>query len=176
MKDRGLKVVDRGRQRALDHRGVRPDRSPLVASGHTYSEGTICQHCGAVYARKTWRRGEERAAMAIANNAERSPCPACVQVRDARAYGRVLLRGTWLKQHEDEVRRRIAGVEARARYTQPMRRVVEIGRDKDGLEILSTSQKLAHRMVRELEKAFGGSSSYRWSDRDGSLTATWAHE
>lgn len=39
-----------------------------------------------------------------------------------------------------------------------------------------TSQKLAHRLVREIEKAFGGRSSYRWSDTDGSLTATWAHD
>lgn len=176
MKVRDIKVVNRGRQRALDHRGVRPDRSPLVAAGHAYAEGTICQHCGAVYAKKTWRRGDERAAMAIAANAERSPCPACVQVRDARSYGRVILRGPWLREHEGEVRRRIARVESRARHTQPLRRVVEIGQSADGLEILSTSQKLAHRMVRELEKAFGGNSSYRWSDRDGSLTATWAHD
>jgi NMD protein affecting ribosome stability and mRNA decay len=176
MKSRGLNVVDRGRQRALDHRGVKSDHSPPVAFGQAYAEGTICQHCGAVYARKTWRRADERAAMAIASNAERKACPACLQVRDARAYGRILLRGRWVKEHEGDVRRRIASVEARAGHTQPMRRVVEIGQDENGLEILSTSQKLAHRMVRELEKAFGGSSTYRWSDRDGSLTATWAHD
>lgn len=95
---------------------------------------------------------------------------------EGRAYGRVILRGPWLKGHEDEVRRRIANVEARARHTQPERRVIEIARAKDGLEVMSTSQKLAHRLVREIEKAFGGRSAYRWSENDGSLTATWVRE
>lgn len=176
MKSRGLKVVDRGRQRALDHRGVKSDKSPRVAAERAYTDGTVCADCGAVYARKTWRRGRQGVKMTLTPKAATSPCPACLQVKDGRSYGRVILRGAWLKSHEDEVRRRIANVEARARHTQPERRVVEIGRAKDGLEVMSTSQKLAHRLVREMEKAFGGSSSYRWSDHDGSLTAIWAHD
>jgi NMD protein affecting ribosome stability and mRNA decay len=176
MKNRGLRVVDRGRQRALDHRGTRADKSPIVAVGHTYKSGTICDGCGSVYSLKTWRRSGERPAAATAPGAARGRCPACLQVGEGRAYGRVVLRGPWLKGHEDEVRHRIANVEARARHTQPERRVIEIAQRKDGLEVMSTSQKLAHRLVREIEKAFGGRSSYRWSDTDGSLTATWAHD
>lgn len=176
MKSRGLKVVDRGRQRALDHRGTRADKSPPVVAGHIYKSGTICDGCGAVYSLKTWRRTGERAAASLAPEAARSQCPACLQVGEGRAYGRVVLRGAWLKDHEVEVRQRIANVEARARHTQPERRVIEIARGKEGLEVMSTSQKLAHRLVREIEKAFGGRSSYRWSDSDGSLTATWSHE
>ncbi|MBX7183936.1 MAG: hypothetical protein K1Y01_02225 [Vicinamibacteria bacterium] len=176
MKSRGLKVVDRGRQRALDHRGARADKSPKVAAEHIYKSGTICEGCGAVYSLKTWRRSGRRTAAALDSGASTGRCPACLQVGEGRAYGRVILRGAWLKEHEDEVRHRIANVEARARHTQPERRVIEIARGKEGLEIMSTSQKLAHRLVREIEKAFGGRSAYRWSDTDGSLTATWAHE
>ena len=177
MKTRDIKRLDRGRQRALDHRGTKSDTSLAVALERAYTEGTMCQSCGAVFSRKTWRRSSRRATLALAPNAARKTCPACRQVQEGRSYGRVILEGeAWLKDHEGEVRRRIANVEARARHTQPERRVVEIGRAKGGLEMMSTSQKLAHRVVRELEKAFGGSSSYRWSDRDGSLTATWAHD
>jgi hypothetical protein len=64
-------------------------------------------------------------------------------------------------------------VEGRARHTQPERRTVRIDRIRSGLEILTTSQKLAHRIARELEKAFGGHAHYRWSDREGGLDATW---
>jgi len=176
MKSRGLKVVDHGRQRALDHRGDRVDKAPKVAAEREYRSGTICKGCGAVYALKTWRRSGQRTAAALDSGALTDLCPACLQVGEGRAYGRVVLRGSWLKEHEDEVRHRIRNVEARARHTQPERRVIEIARGEDGLEVMSTSQKLAHRLVREIEKAFGGRSSYRWSDTDGSLTATWAHE
>lgn len=176
MKSRGLNVVDRGRQRALDHRGTRVSRMPPVAVERAYRAGTVCDGCGAVYSRKTWRRSGERAALALAPDAARARCPACLQTKEGLAYGRVLLSGAWLKNHEDEVRQRIVNVENRARHTQPERRVIEISRGKDGLEVMSTSEKLAHRLVREMEKAFGGRSSYRWSGNDGSLFATWVRE
>jgi hypothetical protein len=41
------------------------------------------------------------------------------------------------------------------------------------MEVLTTSQKLAHRLAHELEKAFGGRTHYAWSDRDGRLVANW---
>jgi hypothetical protein len=43
------------------------------------------------------------------------------------------------------------------------------------LEVLTTSQKLAHRIVHELRKAFRGRARYAWS-ADGSLLATWERE
>ena len=42
---------------------------------------------------------------------------------------------------------------------------------RDALEVLTTSQKLAHRIVHELKKLLGGKATYAWSD-DGSLFAT----
>ena len=43
------------------------------------------------------------------------------------------------------------------------------------LEILTTSQKLAHRIVHELVKQFRGRATYAWSD-DGTLFTTWQRE
>lgn len=174
MKTRGLRRADQGRRRGLDHRGVRTDKSPPVAGEYAYPEPALCDGCGAVYARKTWRRSEPRRLGAYLQGAQRVSCPACRQVGEGRAYGRVLLRGEWLAEHEDEARRRIAAVESRARHTQPERRLVAITRKGDALEVTTTSQKLAHRLARELEKAFGGETAYAWSDRDGSLSATWS--
>jgi hypothetical protein len=71
-------------------------------------------------------------------------CPAC------RQTGReVLIRAT-AAVDEDAVRRRIQHVAARAAFTQPERRVVSVERQGDVLEVLSTSQKLAHRIAHEL--------------------------
>lgn len=169
MKTRGLRVAGRGRRRGLDHRGVRTDKSPPVAGEYSYPEPAVCAGCGAVYVRKTWRHSGSRRL----KEAERVSCPACRQVKEGRAYGRVLIHGAWVAGHEDEVRRRIRAVESRARHTQPERRLVGITPQGDGLEVSTTSQKLAHRLTRELEKAFGGSTSYAWSDSDGSLWASW---
>jgi NMD protein affecting ribosome stability and mRNA decay len=176
MKNRDVRRTDRGRLRGLVHRGTRTDKSPPVSAEHAYTDPTVCDRCGAVYARKTWRRSGTREAVSFMPNAERATCPACRQVEEGRAYGRVVVHGQWLREHEDEVRRRLANVAARARHTQPERRLVKVVRRGDGLVVTTTSQKLAHRVVHELQKAFGGSASYSWSDRDGSLLATWLRD
>jgi len=67
-------------------------------------------------------------------------------------------------------------VAARARFTQPQRRLVSTERSGQVLEVLTTSQKLAHRIVHELRKAFRGRARYSWSGADGSLLATRERE
>jgi hypothetical protein len=174
MKTRGIRDTDRARRRSLDQRSTRTDKSPPVSGEYSYPEPALCASCGAVYTRKTWRTSEPRRLAASLAGAERVSCPACRQVGEGRGYGRVRMRGAWLSEHGDEVRRRIAAVESRARRTQPERRLVAIAQRGLGLELMTTSQKLAHRVARELLKAFGGSTTYSWSDRDGSLEATWS--
>jgi hypothetical protein len=77
------------------------------------------------------------------------------------------------------IRSRIENVARRAMVTQPERRIVSIdaieSRDEQALEVLTTSQKLTHRIAHELKKVFGGRTSYNWSD-DGTLFAIWELE
>jgi hypothetical protein len=86
--------------------------------------------------------------------------------------GRVRIVGDAVIANEDLIRRRIANVGARAAATQPERRVVSVEWQERALEVLTTSQKLAHRIVNELKKILGGRATYEWSD-DGTLFATW---
>ena len=78
----------------------------------------------------------------------------------------------------DAIRRRIRNVAQRAGFTQPERQIVSTEWDGVTLEILTTSQKLAHRIAHELAKAFGGRAKYEWSRADGEagLLATWPSE
>jgi NMD protein affecting ribosome stability and mRNA decay len=120
---------------------------------------------------RVWRRGEPTT-HAILARARWTICPACTQTRDATYMGRVRIVGAAARAQEDLIRRRIQNVARRAAVTQPERRVVSIGRSGDGLEVLTTSQKLAHRIVHELKKLLGGKARYEWS-ADGTLSATW---
>lgn len=144
-------------------------------SAPRHGDPVVCERCGAVWSRRTWRR-DRAVTTALLSRARWTVCPACRQVANARGFGRVLLRGGYVRGNEGEIRRRIANVARRAGFTQPQRRIVSIERDAEGLEVLTTSQKLAHRIVHELTKAFRGRAAYRWSDRDGTLFATWTRE
>ena len=88
-------------------------------------------------------------------------------------YGRVVLSGAFVPENLEAIRRRIKNVAERAKYTQTQRRVLTFEPTDDGLDVITTSQKLAHRIVREIEKAFGGKARYSWDGDDGSLLATW---
>jgi hypothetical protein len=168
-------IRGKGLTRALVRRGTRSDHKPPVTRrGLSPAEHAVCERCGSVYAGATWRSDRKVPDPPI--GVPWTVCPACAQVRRHEYFGRVLAHGPFAIAHEDELRRRIRNVIQRARFTQPQRRLVHMIRDDDGLEVLVTSQKLAHRIVAELSKAFKGHGRYHWADRDGELTAVWSHE
>ena len=136
-------------------------------------EPSVCGRCGSIFAKRVWRQ-RRRVSAALLEKVHWTTCPACQQTRGSTGLARLLLRGSYVAAHEADIRRRIANVATRGVRTQPQHRVSSIDRDGGGLEVLTTSQKLGHRIARELAKAFGGRVTYSWSD-DGSLFATWRH-
>lgn len=174
MKSPGNRMAGKQRLRDLVHRRTRSHGRPVVLrKTPAPAESTLCGRCEAVYRRKTWRSSPRRAVPALLGLAPRSVCPACVQIEAGGCRGHALLRGARVSAEREAIRRRIANVATRARFTQPERRVVSVRDDGEGLEVMTTSEKLAHRIVRELEKAFGGRASYVWSHRERSLLAIW---
>jgi NMD protein affecting ribosome stability and mRNA decay len=168
----------KGLIRSLSRAAVRDDKSPqVVRKTGKYQEPTICERCGSIFLRKTWRAHFQLSAAELAR-AKWSVCPACLQVSREEGQGRVLIRGSGALQQEETVRRRIQNVAGRATRSQPQRRIVSIDWvDNNGraLQVITTSQKLAHRIVHELNKLFRGATSYSWGD-DGTLLATWDYE
>lgn len=161
----------KGAIHGLNQRGVRSDKSPRVtAKGPTFKEPTVCGRCGAVYFHKAWRRGRR---IELLRHAAWDVCPACRQIERGEFYGQVVIRGLNISAEEQAILRRVANVAKRAAYTQPERKIVEIHRQGDSIEVRTTSQKLAHRIVHELQKAFGGRGRFEWSHGDGRLLATW---
>jgi NMD protein affecting ribosome stability and mRNA decay len=162
----------KGLIRSLNRRGTRADSRPPVAQKNPAPpESSICERCGAVYVRRTWRPGSIRSLAATAK-ARWTVCPACKQLGRGEGYGRVVAQGRFVVDNIDPIRRRIANVAARAARTQPERKIISVELSGETLEVLATSQKLAHRITHELRKAFGGKTTYSWAD-DGALHAVW---
>ncbi len=176
MKEQITGNISKALIRSLNRRGTRSNMSPLVAQKERAPEDpSVCDICGSVYTAKTWRRNR-RLPVKLIKAAAWTICPACKQAKRGEYFGRVLVRGSNVISNLDAIRARIANVERRAAFTQPQRRIVSSKWDGATLEVLTTSQKLAHRIARELEKAFGGRAHYKWSDNDGRLTAIWQQE
>jgi NMD protein affecting ribosome stability and mRNA decay len=112
---------------------------------------------------------------ALLDRAVWTQCPACKQCDAGEYVGRIVIRGDFAAANEAAIRRRILNVATRAAAANSQRRLVAIERAGDVLEVLTTSQKLAHRIAHELKKAFRGRATYKWSD-DGSLFAVWERD
>lgn len=157
-----------------DTRGTRTTKSPaVVARLPAYDDPSVCEVCSAVYTRKTWRADHART-HTLLEKAAWVKCPACKQKRSGIAYGRVIAKGAFDGRRLAAIERRVANVAERAGFTQPQRAIVSMERTDTGLDVLTTSQKLAHRIVHELKKAFGGRARYVWDENDGALLATWS--
>jgi hypothetical protein len=162
----------KGLIRSKDRRGSRSDMSPPVVRKAEFRDPSVCNRCGAVYSKKTWRRGRtlppELASIAAWVN-----CPGCAQAESGdEYYGRVLVEvPAGATVSADDINHRIKNVATRARSNQPERQVMSAEWNGNQLEVLTTSQKLAHRIVHELAKAFGGKPRFVWSDEDGTLFA-----
>lgn len=161
----------KGLIRSMNRANVAGNKAaPAESSTGRLREPSACERCGAVFTRRAWRRGR-----AVPAGVHWILCPGCTQAKEGSGFGRIVVRGRYALAHEDAIRRRVQNVAARAMWTQPERRVSAIERREDELEILTTSQKLAHRIVHELKKQWRGRTSYAWSD-DGTLFATWERE
>lgn len=159
--------------RSLMRRGTRSSKAPRGAQqNETPSDPALCRWCGAIYVRKAWRT--RRADAATFRAAERTTCPACEQIGRGEYFGRVVAHGAATAAPREAVEKRIANVAKRAAFTQPERRIVSLSWNGPDLEVLTTSEKLAHRLARELCKAFGGDARYQWAASDGSLLAVWS--
>jgi hypothetical protein len=156
--------------RSLNRRGAQSDKTPPVARKQTFSDPSICDRCSAVYTEKTWRSGR-RLTGEFLDRAKWVTCPGCAQAASGEHHGQVLIKvGGGVDR--DAIIARIANVERRALITQPERRIVATNWSGKTLEVLTTSQKLAHRIACEVEKAFGGVVHFSWSDNDGTLLST----
>lgn len=166
-------ATGKGLIRSLNREFARTGQAarPVEARSGHLPEPSACERCGAVFSRRLWRC-DRRVTAAVLDRAHWTICPGCQQASQEVGFGRILLRGAFVLANEDLIRRRIANVAARAAFTQPERTISSIERRRDVLEILTTSQKLAHRIVHELKKLFRGRATYAWSD-DGTLFATW---
>ncbi|MEB2285124.1 MAG: hypothetical protein OZ922_10650 [Myxococcales bacterium] len=165
--------MTKARIRQLDRRGSRSEKSPTPGMTRRTPGNVACHACGALFTRKTWRR-DHTVPLGAYDRVIWRICPACRQYARGEAFGKVVLPAAWAAEHAEELQRRLDNVAARAGYTQPQRRIVGLERAGRSVNVLTTSQKLAHRVAREIEKLFGGRATYRWSSNDGSLTAIWS--
>lgn len=128
-------------------------------------DGAVCSGCSAVWHGKHWAlpellTGEKKSAL---KRAELTLCPACKKTRDDFAEGFVEISGEFADKHRDEIMRLLRSKEGRAMRINPLERIIGIRRRNAMIEVRTTTEKLAQRIGRMLNKSLSGNVAYKWS-------------
>lgn len=91
-------------------------------------------------------------------------CPACQRQRDGVPSGFVHIEGEFLKEHNDEIRHLLENEAERAAEVNPLARIMRWETDEKGRPtIATTTEHLAQRLGKALEKAYKGEAIYDFS-------------
>jgi NMD protein affecting ribosome stability and mRNA decay len=156
-------------QRNVQKFGISDKRGRTRTSADPYlpdaglKEPAVCQACQAVYRQKRWQLDP-----ALADELTHDPgahwvtCPACLKIAERYPEGILTLRGSYLWNHEQEIRNIIDNTIARFSTRNPLERVIRMQRMDDVLIIETTENKLAEQLGRSLQKAHSGELQIDW--------------
>lgn len=142
------------------------------------SEPIVCAGCGAVYVHKRWSRSPQ--ARLRSSRAGRPIdvriCGACRRGQSGVPHGFLHVDGEFVRTHRNDIVRLLKNEAVRAAEDNPLGRIIawhESGHPDDVL-LTTTTEHLAIRLGRALEKAFDGKVLYGFSHVN-KLAHVWWH-
>lgn len=165
------------RKIGVEEKGQRTTRSTDVYLPKEGMQVSYCTKCGVIYREKRWfmdpvelfRLKEDPSVGTIV-------CPACQKMADNVPGGFLTLSGEYLRKHEHEILELIKNTEEKARNKNPLGRIMEISQEGDVLTILTTIDKLAEKLGKEVFKAHSGELNYQWSHGENYVRVYWKRE
>ena len=156
----------------VDHDGGR-HRTPRAPA-----EPILCAGCGAVYVNRRWSRAPGarlQAAGSAGTPINVRICAACRRRTEGLPHGFVHVDGEFVATHHDDVVRLLHNEAGRALDDNPLGQVLDWGDDgTGGLLVTTTTEHLAIRLGRALEKAFDGRLLLGFS-HENKLAHVWWH-
>jgi hypothetical protein len=156
----------------VDHDGGK-HRGPKAPT-----EPAVCAGCGAVYQKRRWYKQGSTLLHLHRDPAAPIPvriCPGCRRAKNDNPHGFLHADGTFTKSHRDEIERFLRNEAAAADVDNPIAHVLNWGDDgTGGLLVTTTSEHLAIRLGRALEKTFNGRLLFGFS-HENKLAHVWWH-
>lgn len=155
----------------VDHEaGHKSDKHP--------GEPRLCEKCGALYQKGHWTLDESALKKSKSNKAKPSftICPACLQVTSGEPAGFVYIEGSFLGKHEAEIENLLKHEDEESALVNPLARIMEVKRTENRLVVTTTTENLAQRIGRSLNRAFGGGVRYDFSHENKLARVYWHRE
>ncbi len=142
-----------------------------------YKDPTICPTCGLVYHGKTWKKDENlKKQLQKDGKVDYKECPACRKIKDNYPLGIIYLSGDYVKDefHRNEILNLVRHEAEKEENSNPLSRIMSIEDDKNGyLVIKTTTEGLAARIGKAIQRAHKGNLELKFSDDQKLLRVIW---
>jgi hypothetical protein len=136
----------------------------------------VCQSCGAVFVKRHWIVAGTLRARVLTRKAAiiRTTCDACRMVADGTHRGELRISGDFFVEHRGDVEHLLKNEVARGLADNPLSRIVRWTPVGSGeLTVTTTTENLAQKLGRALNKAFQGTVHYEFSHENKFAHVTW---
>ena len=130
-------------------------------------EPTLCPECGVVFHKGRWQWLEAPA------GAHMTLCPACQRGHDRYPGGYLTLSGEFFREHRDEILHAARNLEAHEKSEHPLRRIMDVEDQADGVLITTTAMELARALGDAVHHAYKGELDYKYTDEANILRVVW---
>lgn len=163
-----MKTRDVNRRERRGDKLIQERRHDPYQSRTKLTEPSVCETCGAVFSGGRWAWHETGPA-----EAERVTCPACHRVADNYPAGEVLLSGSYLDAHRDEIVRLMRNTEANEKQLHPLERIMDIQDADDGVKVTTTGLHLPRWIGHALEDAHKGELDTHYDEAGYFVRVSW---
>lgn len=166
-------MMTQGKRSNLEAQVARKDRLVRERVHDTYKsrkkppDPTVCPDCGAVCCKGRWQW------VAPPADAHEHVCPACQRVRDKYPGGFLHIGGPFLSGHREEILNLARNEGDKAKGQHPLKRIMAIEPESDGLLVTTTDPNLARSIGESLHNAYSGNLQFHYVQEDNLLRATW---
>ncbi len=162
-----MKAQREGAMYRGQHGHTRPNEDPYYRSAKP-PEPSQCPVCHAVFVDGRWTWND------APSSAREEMCPACRRVQDRFPAGFITIKGTFLKEHREEIVALMKSHEKSEKAARPLQRIMAIEEKRDGaLEVTTTDSHIARGIAEALHDAFKGDLKVRYSRDENLVRAVW---
>lgn len=158
--------MDKGQHGRRD-RLVQEKRHDTYKEDKKWPEPTACTECNAVYIGGRWTWHEPPA------KANKVVCPACQRIAENYPAGYLELKGSFLRQHHEELFNLIHNEAAQEKNAHPLERIMSIAENDDHTLITTTGIHVARRMGEAVTRAYQGELSFTYGDGEKTIRVFW---
>jgi NMD protein affecting ribosome stability and mRNA decay len=137
-------------------------------AGQKLQDSTRCPECGAVFHKGRWTWG------AAPKGGHEEKCPACHRIHDRFPAGYVSLKGTFLREHRDQILQLVKNREEKEKAEHPLERIMGIEDTAEGVLVTTTDTHLARDIAEAVYHAHKGELEFHYNKEDNLLRANWS--